>query len=102
MLTSELDWDDTMHSEVGCSTDTSSNATPDSDESETNSVQRDNKEDLLNVQHVSIGALCGSDFKLVSQISEHLTVALCSNCYERICMFHSKLFLSDSSFIWLS
>ena len=41
-----------MHSEVGCSTDTSSNATPDSDESETNSVQRDNEEDLLNVQHV--------------------------------------------------
>lgn len=52
VMSSELDWDDTMHSEVGCSSDTSSNATPESDISERNSVI-DEEQDLVNVQHAS-------------------------------------------------
>ena len=46
-----------MHSEVGCSSDTSSNATPESDESERNSVM-DKEQDLVNVQHVSCCWCC--------------------------------------------
>jgi len=57
VMSSELDWDDTMHSEVGCSSDTSSNATPESDESERNSVM-DEEQDLVNVQHVSCCCCC--------------------------------------------